>query len=152
MLTTFICHQFVTWVMISLSNARSTCSSSSSSSITYTQNNLRVWVSCYCVCVRERERDDYVSMWISIPRDNNPKSSLLFSKRKIMHSDLLRPWNAYFFRTHNTARVRRRQCARAFFPSFYDRYFPVLYRYIRTVWVLSFTSLRSIPLLKAAGC
>jgi len=109
---------------------------------------------CVCVCVRERERerDDYVSMWISIPRDNNPKSSLLFSKSKIMHSDLLRPWNAHFFRTHYTARVRRRQCARAFFPSFYDRYFPVLYRYIRTVWVLSFTSLRSIPLLKAAGC
>jgi hypothetical protein len=48
--------------MLSVSNARSTCSSSSSS-ITYTQNNLRVWVSCYCVCVcvcvceRERERE-----------------------------------------------------------------------------------------------
>jgi hypothetical protein len=92
MLTTFICHQFVTWVMLSLSDARSTCSSSSSS-ITYTQNNLRVCVLLLCVCVREREgereRDDYVSMWISIPRDNNPKSSLLFSKSKIMHSDLL---------------------------------------------------------------
>jgi hypothetical protein len=90
-------------------------------------------------------------MWISIPRDNDPKSSLLFSKSKIMHSDLLRPWNAHFFRTHYTARVRRRQCARAFFPSFYDRYSPVLYRCIRTVWVMSFTSLPSIPLLRQQG-
>jgi hypothetical protein len=121
-------------------------------------SRIRKTISAYeclvIVCVCERERGRERERWLCLDVDfhtarQQPKIvTPVFQKQNHAQRS---SWNAHFFRTHYTERVRRRQCARAFFPSFYDRYFPVLYRYIRTVWVLSFTSLPSIPLLRQQG-
>jgi len=115
---------------------------------------------CVCVCVRERERERERERWLCLDVDfhtarQQPKIvTPVFQKQNHAQRSSSPLERSLLSDTLHCACAPSSVCE-GFFSLLLlyidDRYFPVLYRYIRTVWVLSFTSLPSIPLLRQQG-